>query len=368
MASGEPGGVKKLQIGLAFHIRSCYRAGHGRTAQAPGAHRHASDIEFIRRLIAEHPGASRRALSKILCEAWNWRQSNGALRDMVCRGLMLELHRAGHIELPEVRYATHNPLGERGSQRGKPVPALVDTTPLDASLSSIRPLEFRQVRRTGRGAALQQPARPLSLPWVHAAGRGTSEVSGLCPGTPDCLSGLVFRPPASRPAGPLHRLVGRSPTQEHPFSCLQYAIPDAAFHPGGTCRLSHPRLHGPAAAGGLGACLRPSGLLSGNVRRSSAFPRHLLSRRQLDCARPHDGPGQGRPHQQAQPAGQGSAWDIRSAKTSVGSSESYYDEADRAGGYEPGGTGRASGACEDRAPQRRRLREAQGRRSRRSRT
>jgi uncharacterized protein DUF4338 len=109
----------------------------------------ASDIGFIRRLIAEHPGASRRALSKLLCEAWNWRQANGALRDMVCRGLMLELHRAGHIELPKVRYATHNPLGERGSRRGKPAPALVDTTPLDAGLSSIRPLEFRQVRRTG---------------------------------------------------------------------------------------------------------------------------------------------------------------------------------------------------------------------------
>lgn len=109
----------------------------------------ASDIRVIRQLIAEHPGASRRALSKILCEAWNWRQSNGALRDMVCRGLMLKLHRAGYIELPEVRYTTHNPLGERGSRRGKPAPALVDTTPLEASLSSIRPLEFHQVRRTG---------------------------------------------------------------------------------------------------------------------------------------------------------------------------------------------------------------------------
>jgi hypothetical protein len=108
----------------------------------------ASDIEFIRRLIAEHPEASRRALSKLLCKAWNWRQSNGALRDMVCRGLMLELHRAGHIELPQVRYVTRNPLGERGARRSKPAPALVDTTPLSASLASIRPLEFRQVRRT----------------------------------------------------------------------------------------------------------------------------------------------------------------------------------------------------------------------------
>jgi hypothetical protein len=108
----------------------------------------AADVEFIRGMIAEHPGASRRALSKMLCEAWNWRQANGALRAMVCRGLMLQLHRTGHIELPRVRYVTNNPLARRGALRSKPAPALVDTTPLDGSLSALRPLEFHQVRRT----------------------------------------------------------------------------------------------------------------------------------------------------------------------------------------------------------------------------
>ena len=34
-------------------------------------------IEFINRLITNHPNASRRFLSKKLCEAWNWRQANG---------------------------------------------------------------------------------------------------------------------------------------------------------------------------------------------------------------------------------------------------------------------------------------------------
>ena len=51
------------------------------------------DIAFIRRLIAENPRASRRRLSAKLCEAWQWKQANGALRDMVCRGLLLLLHR-----------------------------------------------------------------------------------------------------------------------------------------------------------------------------------------------------------------------------------------------------------------------------------
>jgi hypothetical protein len=32
-----------------------------------------------------------------------WKQANGALRDVVCRGLLLMLDRAGAIELPPVR-------------------------------------------------------------------------------------------------------------------------------------------------------------------------------------------------------------------------------------------------------------------------
>ena len=51
------------------------------------------DILYIRELIAAHPGASRRTLSTKLCEPWQWQQANGALRDMVCRGLLLMLHR-----------------------------------------------------------------------------------------------------------------------------------------------------------------------------------------------------------------------------------------------------------------------------------
>lgn len=105
----------------------------------------AADVAFICELIAAHPTASRRALSKRLCEAWNWVQPNGALRDMVCRGLMLGLHRAGHIELPRVRYVPPNPL----VQRSRPARSVIDETPLAASLSAIRPLEFRQVRRSG---------------------------------------------------------------------------------------------------------------------------------------------------------------------------------------------------------------------------
>src|ERR1035441_1510339 len=76
------------------------------------------DIASIRRLIAENPGASRRRLSEKLCEAWQWKQANGALRDMVCRGLLLMLHRAGEIQLPPIRFKTLNPFAISSSNAG----------------------------------------------------------------------------------------------------------------------------------------------------------------------------------------------------------------------------------------------------------
>lgn len=104
----------------------------------------AEDIVFIQAFIAAHPSASRRRLSEKLCEAWEWKQTNGALCSMVCRGLMLMLHRAGEIELPAVRQVSQNPF----LRREKPQPALLDMTPLTGLLSEIRPIELTQVRRT----------------------------------------------------------------------------------------------------------------------------------------------------------------------------------------------------------------------------
>ena len=106
----------------------------------------AEDIAFLGDLIKAHPTATRRKLSVLVCEAWDWRQANGALRDMVCRGLMLWLHRRGHIELPARKCTPRNPLVDR---RGPPTDIRVDQDPIDGSLRELKPLEFRQVRRSG---------------------------------------------------------------------------------------------------------------------------------------------------------------------------------------------------------------------------
>jgi Domain of unknown function (DUF4338) len=104
----------------------------------------AEDVVFIRDLIGQHPGLSRRRLSAKLCEAWQWKQANGALRDMVCRGLLLMLHRDGAIELPAVRQIPLNPF----ERRPHPPVVSVDRTSFAGPLSQIQPIELRQVRRT----------------------------------------------------------------------------------------------------------------------------------------------------------------------------------------------------------------------------
>jgi hypothetical protein len=99
-----------------------------------------SDIESIRRLIAANPEASRWTLSRKLCEAWNWKQANGTLRDMVCRGLLLILERAGEIKLPPVR---RHPPGKQA----RPEPVIADDRPVYCRLSELGPLTIEQVRR-----------------------------------------------------------------------------------------------------------------------------------------------------------------------------------------------------------------------------
>jgi hypothetical protein len=103
-----------------------------------------SDLAVVRAVIEEHPAASRRKLSQELCAVWNWVQPNGAACDMICRGLMLALDRAGHITLPPVRQRSLNPL----ATRPRPKCPEIDATPVVSRLADLGPLEFRLVRRT----------------------------------------------------------------------------------------------------------------------------------------------------------------------------------------------------------------------------
>ena len=102
-------------------------------------------LAFLREFIRAHPTSSRWKLSRQLCEELGWKQANGALRDMVCRGLLLMLERAGQIELPPVRRQIR---GQCRTGRPRPEAVLIDTTPVAIPLGTLGPLEIAEVRRT----------------------------------------------------------------------------------------------------------------------------------------------------------------------------------------------------------------------------
>ncbi len=111
----------------------------------------AVDVAFINELIAEHPKDTRRALSHKVCEAWEWRQPNGALCDAVCRSLLLALDRSGHISLPPPRFAFDPAKRKRASSEE----VEIDQGPIVTSLSGLGSLDLRQVRRTPEEALFE---------------------------------------------------------------------------------------------------------------------------------------------------------------------------------------------------------------------
>ena len=105
-----------------------------------------ADIDLIRSLIIAHPGEGRCALARRICRIWNWTQPNGILKDIICRGLLLQLESAGHLVLPPRQRSAEVTI----RKRKRPDPVLIDTRPLGVPLREIAPaIRFhQQVRRT----------------------------------------------------------------------------------------------------------------------------------------------------------------------------------------------------------------------------
>lgn len=116
------------------------------TVTVQGRWLNADDVGFIGHMIAEHPQWSRRRLSQELCEAWNWRNGAGQLKDMAGRALLLKLHERGHIQLPARRQVPSNRM--RAS-----APALWQgqKTPCAGALAELAPLEVCEVSRDPGG-------------------------------------------------------------------------------------------------------------------------------------------------------------------------------------------------------------------------
>jgi hypothetical protein len=59
------------------------------------------DIQFIRAIISKHYQRGRSHISRVLCEAWQWVQPNGKLKEYAARDLLLRLEEQGLVELPK---------------------------------------------------------------------------------------------------------------------------------------------------------------------------------------------------------------------------------------------------------------------------
>src|SRR6059036_272598 len=172
-----------------------------------------SDLAVIRALIEQHPTASRRRLSQELCAIWNWVQPNGATCDMICRGLMLALERAGHITLPPTRSKPVNPL----VSRPRPPWIEIDATPIECGLKDLGPLQFRLVRRTSEEPLFNSLIEHHHSS-LHAWGRRATQVHDLRRTTASSVSGMEFSGAALGTARPVYWLEPGSAAAQHPVS------------------------------------------------------------------------------------------------------------------------------------------------------
>jgi hypothetical protein len=113
------------------------------------------DLTELRLLIAQHPDWHRTALSRHLCELWNWRNGAGRLKDMAARTLLLKLHARGLIELPPPQTRTGRPCAQAPPMfQPEWLPSTL--TPIDGSLASLQPVRLELAHTPGLRRRVRQ--------------------------------------------------------------------------------------------------------------------------------------------------------------------------------------------------------------------
>lgn len=113
------------------------------------------ELSAIRGLIAEHPQWHRTALSRHLCELWDWRNGAGRLKDMAARTLLLKLQARGLIQLPPAQTRTARPRAQAPPLvQAEWLPAI--TAPIDSPLSSLQPAQLQVAHSSGLRRRIRQ--------------------------------------------------------------------------------------------------------------------------------------------------------------------------------------------------------------------
>lgn len=100
----------------------------------------ADDIALIHNLLTEHKDWNRTRLSRELCCMWDWRNSQGRIKDMAARTLLLKLEHGGFIQLPKRQRVSVNGL------RNHNIPIVTHSTePIRCELRDLQPLTMSVV-------------------------------------------------------------------------------------------------------------------------------------------------------------------------------------------------------------------------------
>jgi len=115
-----------------------------------GRHLRASDVEWIRTLIATHSHWHRTQLSREICRCWEWKDEVGRSKDMACRTMLLKLERRGLLQLPPRRGPSVNHRRGRSFE-----PVLHDTHPIQGTLADLTPITLSLAERGAERALWQ---------------------------------------------------------------------------------------------------------------------------------------------------------------------------------------------------------------------
>jgi hypothetical protein len=99
------------------------------------------DLTELRALRAQHPDWHRTALSRHLCQLWNWRNGLGRLKDMAARTLLLKLEARGLIDLPPSQSCIGRPCVRAAPILPEPLLAL-SLPPIQGSVPSLQPIRL----------------------------------------------------------------------------------------------------------------------------------------------------------------------------------------------------------------------------------
>ena len=110
-----------------------------------GRHISQADLAIVQSTVAQHWSKGRSAISRLICEQWNWRQPNGEIKERACRAMLVSLEQKGLIDLlPRLRGNSR-----RTSRSTRQLRVDIDTSEIDGKLSDFPAPALAMIRNTG---------------------------------------------------------------------------------------------------------------------------------------------------------------------------------------------------------------------------